>query len=98
MPGCGVVDINIKAFGGQRNLLKLRAFLIALGGGSLSLVLRLLGVFGHAFNRLLFLVTGAETESQEERDAQQSFIAETMDHSIKDNRGNVALGSNYRCR
>ena len=85
-PRGGVVNIDIEALGGQRNLLELGALLVALGGRGLGLVLGFDGVLGHALDGLLFLVAGGEREGQKQAHGQDSSETGTRDHKIKDSR------------
>ena len=57
-PRSGVVDVDIEALGGQRNLIQVSALLVTLGSSGLGLVLGLGGVLGHADDGLFFLVAG----------------------------------------
>ena len=76
------MNIDIEALGGQRNLLKLGALLVALGGRGLGLVLGFGGGVGHALNGLLFLVAGRQRKGQKQAHGQNSSETETRNHKI----------------
>ncbi len=63
-PSRRVMDIDIKALGGQRDQVELGSLLVVLVGRGLGLVLSLGGVFGHALDGLFLFVAGGEREGQ----------------------------------
>ena len=91
-PRGGVVDIDVKALGGQRNLVKLGALGVALGGGGLGLMLGFFGVLGNALDGLLFFVAGNEREGQKQSHRQGSSKEGTQNHEIKDSRMESGYG------
>jgi hypothetical protein len=92
------VDVDIEALGGDRNLVKLGAFLIALGGVCLCLMLGLFGVFCQACDGVFFPVASGEGERWKQ-DRDQHFSIEGMrNHEIKNSRAAGSPNSDHRMR
>ncbi len=70
-----VVDIDIEAFGGQRNLVELGALLFALSSRSLRLVLGFFSILFDARHRLNFPVAGCDCQGGKQDQDQHSFVA-----------------------
>jgi len=83
-PPRGFVDIDIKALGGQRNLLKLCAVQVELAFFGLCLLFGFNRVLRYSFNGALFFAASQKSDGKQQPDGGESidFCAET--HVFKD--------------
>jgi len=70
-PRAGLMNVDVKAFGGQWNLLQLRALRVAYGGRSLSFFFGVDGGLGNALYGLLAPVARGRSEGQKQSHAQK---------------------------
>ena len=79
-----IVDIDIKALGGQRDLGELGPLLVALGCGGLDFFFCIDRILSHTLDSLLFLVTRNENKRKKQEQGQNAFEMNAGSHNVKD--------------
>ncbi len=80
------MDINVEALGGQWNLAKFGAFLVALYRRLVRPVLGVYSVLFYPNNGTFFPMAGGEHKSWKQCQRKHSFVGAVRNHEVKDSR------------